>query len=362
MELENSRHTLEDLNVILGYFSIDKESFHLKPLTAGYINDTFLVSNSERPLYILQRINHNIFKNINGLMQNVSSALRELKASDYAQIKLVPTTSGEYFTQGSEGYWRLMTFISNSTTYNTTTQKKIAFEAGRIVGKFHVLLQDEKPMEYLDTIPQFHDLPLRSNEFKNALKRANASKLKIAKADIVYAQVTLLKLHGIAIDKLAVRICHNDTKLNNILFSKESDKALCLIDLDTIMKGYFFYDFGDAIRTVVNIAPEDEQDHHKITFDLDLFQSFVEGLASNPSFLTKEELKSLPLGTVFMPFIHGLRALTDYLNDNIYYKVSYENQNLDRCKSLFNFSGKALKNLTQMEAVLANCFSELQEL
>ena len=358
MELENSNYTLEELQVILGYFSIAPDSFQFKALTAGYINDTFLVTTPDRPLYILQRINHQVFKDIDGLMQNVVKALDSLKAADYAQIKLIPTKSKTDYAYALKGYWRLMTFIPNSTTFNTTSDKKIAFEAGRIIGKFHVLLQKENTSEYVDTIPKFHDLTYRSLEFNNALRDAHESKLEIAKAAIAYAQTTLQKLKAIKIDKLMIRVCHNDTKLNNILFSKDSGKALSLIDLDTLMKGYFFYDFGDAVRTIVNTAPEDEQDHSKITFKLNLLESFVKGLSSNASFLTKEELESLPLGTVFMPFIHGLRALTDYLNNNKYYKVSYENQNLDRCSSLFAFAEKALANQKAIQHVLRNHFSD----
>jgi len=359
MELENSNYTLEELQVILGYFSIAPDSFHIKVLTAGYINDTFLVSHSDKPLYILQRINHSIFEDIDGLMQNVLSALKVLKATDYAQIIMVSTTSGNYHVKAFDGYWRLMTFIPNSTTFNTTTKEYIAYEAGRIIGKFHALLQHENPMEYVDTIPNFHNLSHRSVAFKDALRDADPAKLEIANAAIKYAKSTLQKLKTIPVDKLTVRVCHNDTKLNNILFSKETNKALALIDLDTIMKGYFFYDFGDTVRTIVNTAPEDEQDHCKITFNLNLLESFVKGLSSNSSFLTKAELASLPLGTVFMPFIHGLRALTDYLNNNRYYKVSYENQNLDRCKSLFAFSEKAWANQKEIQDILANYFPEI---
>ena len=118
------------------------------------------------------------------------------------------------------------------------------------------------------------------------------------------------------------------------------------------MKGYFYFDFGDAIRTVANTAAEDEQDHDKITFERPLFEAFIKGLESNGPFLSKEEIDLLPWGAVFMPFIHGLRALTDYLNDNIYYKVSYENQNLDRCLSLFNFTNKALQEIEYMTQVV----------
>jgi Ser/Thr protein kinase RdoA (MazF antagonist) len=357
MESLKTTYTPEELQELLGCFVVEKQQFNFQPLTAGLINDTFLVCNEEKPLYVLQRINHAIFPDISGLMKNVSSALDALDANDYSEIRLLKTREGSYFTKVTSGYWRLMSFIADSTTYNTTEKEETAFEAGRVIGNFHLLLQDQNLLEYTDTIPRFHDMTLREQQFADALATADDSKLKIASDAIAFAKDTLNTLKDIQMDALQARVCHNDTKLNNILFSKETGKGLCLIDLDTIMKGYFFYDFGDAIRTVVNTAPEDEKQLELICFKEHLFSAFVAGLASNPAFLSKAELESLPMGAVFMPFIHGLRALTDYLENNRYYKVAYENQNLDRCVSLFDFSKKALDKIPFMETELKRLFS-----
>jgi len=356
MELKNSAHTSEHLRELLECFTVKNQQFSFQPLNIGLINDTFLVCSEEEPHYILQRINHDVFSDVSGLMMNISSALKALKASDYNEIQLLKTIDGSYFTQAVSGYWRLMSFIPNSTTYNTTVQKETAYEAGRVIGKFHLLLADQNLLEYTDTIPRFHDLTLRGQQFRKAISSADPLKLEHAKAYIRFAEKTLSTLHKMEPHALPSRVCHNDTKLNNILFSKYSGKGLCLIDLDTIMKGYFFYDFGDAIRTIVNTAPEDEKHLEHICFQEYLFTAFVEGLAGTPSFLSKAELKSLPMGAVFMPFIHGLRALTDYLENNRYYKVAYENQNLDRCISLFDFSKKALDKVPFMETELKRLF------
>ena len=194
----------------------------------------------------------------------------------------------------------------------------------KLLGNFICFYKNTKTDNYIDTIPRFHDLNLREEQFFAALSTASIEKKEIAKESIVFAKEVLLTLTELSKKMLPVRVCHNDTKLNNILFSKKENKALCLIDLDTLMKGHFYYDFGDAIRTIVNTAPEDEQDHTKITFENTLFEAFINGLASVHPFLNKEEIIDLHLGAIFMPFIHGLRALTDYLNNNIYYKVAYE--------------------------------------
>lgn len=340
------------LNTILECFSTNGKTFQFTPINNGFINDTYLVLDHDGPKYILQRVNHAVFKDIDGLMSNIHFALQGLQSDDYCSIQLIPTLYGKQYHNNVQGYWRLMSFINDSTTYNTTTNPKIAFEAGRIIGRFHQLLQNADSTDYVDTIPDFHSLTLRKKQFKTALSTADEPKIKIAEKTIEFAERILVKLEALDNAELSIRICHNDTKLNNILFSKELDEALCLIDLDTLMKGCFYYDFGDAVRTIVNTAPEDERELHKITFEKDLFNAFVDGLASNGPFLSKEEINTLPLGAVLMPFIHGLRALTDYLNNNIYYKVAYENQNLDRCLSLFDFTQKALDQVEYMQKVI----------
>ena len=344
-----------DLNAILAQFSVADKEYTLAPLTDGFINDTFLVRDNEVPLYILQRVNHHVFKDVSGVMNNIKHALNDLKATDYSNITLVETKAGHAFLelkQKNAGYWRMMTYIKGSTAHNTTTDPTIAFEAGRIIGRFHSLLHTADHTDYVDTIPNFHDLNLRKKQFEQALTTCTADKKGIAESPIAFTRKILSVLEKTDLSRLPFRICHNDTKLNNILFSRESDKALCLIDLDTLMKGRFLYDFGDAVRTIANTAPEDEKDHTKITFEKNLFEAFVEGLSTNVSMFSEDELRTMPWGAVLMPFLHGIRALTDYMNGNIYYKVAYENQNLDRCLSLFDFTQKALNEMSYMKTVV----------
>lgn len=345
-------HSDSELNSILEQFTVPKTQYTFQPMTSGLINDTFLVSKLDKPLYVLQRINNHVFENVEGLMINIDRALKHLKGKGYERVALIATTSGKNYVPVASSYWRVLTYISNSTTYNTTNSTKIAFEAGKIIGKFHSLLSNADLNQYSDTIYKFHSLEFRKMQFLSAVAKASSKKTTSASNAISFAQEIFKKLEVIPYEQLPQRICHNDTKLNNILFSTETQKALSLIDLDTIMAGYFHYDFGDAIRTIVNTASEDEQDHSKITFDKNLFEAFVNGLATHKGFLSENEIKALPLGVVLMPFLHGIRALTDYLNNNTYYKVTYESQNLDRCLSLFDFTKKAYKELDYMESVV----------
>ncbi|NHF58487.1 aminoglycoside phosphotransferase family protein [Flavobacteriaceae bacterium TP-CH-4] len=348
----NVTYSDKTLNILLKEFQTPRTDYRFQPLTQGFINDTFLVLSDTQPLYILQRINHEVFPNVKELMGNIQKAFEHLKHDSYRTIALVRTGSGStYFEHEVYGYWRLMTYISGTIAYDTTQDSKIAREAGRLIGTFHLLLQDVDPDDFFDTVPRFHDLHLRNQQFETSLGRARTARLNEAKNAIAFAKDTIKELLGFDRTPLPPRVCHNDTKLNNILFSKQTGEALCLIDLDTLMKGYFHYDFGDAVRTIVNTAAEDEKDHRKIAFENRLFEAFVDGLASNAPFLTKGEIKALPYGVVLMPFLHGLRALTDYLNNDTYYKVAYENQNLDRCLSLFDFTAKALREMDYMAQI-----------
>lgn len=346
---------IDYLKRILNSFKANLNRISIKEINQGYINNTFLIINDDEPAFILQQINHNTFKDIKGLQQNIVNALSILNDSEYARIRLVETHLDASFLEFNGEYWRLMSFINNSVAYNTTLKPEIAYEAGRIIGKFHQLLQRESIEDYVETIGDFHNLNTKKQEFYDAVEAANPNLKEKVISEIDFALKFLPKFEALNQMELPIRICHNDTKLNNILFSTE-DKALCLIDLDTIMKGYFHYDFGDAIRTIVNSAQEDETDYTKITFNLELFKAFMEGLSSLPKFLTDAEKNALPLATVFMPFIHGLRALTDYLNGNIYYKVSYPDQNLDRCKNLFYFSKLAFDKQERLRDIIQKTF------
>ncbi|WBU90238.1 phosphotransferase enzyme family protein [Cellulophaga omnivescoria] len=341
---------------ILSHFNVPKNSYTFKAITNGLINDTYLVIVTNKPAYVLQRINNNVFKNIAGVMQNIEQTLPLLNSDLYSSIHVIKTKKNTSYHK-EQGFWRVLSYINNSTTYNTSTDKNIAFEAGKIISEFHALLSPINATTYQDTIPDFHNLIYRNNQFFDALEKAKKERTTAAKDAIEFAEELLPDLLDFCFTELPIRVCHNDTKLNNILFSKNTNKALCLIDLDTLMKGYFYYDFGDAVRTIANTAPEDEKDLSKITFNKELFSSFVDGLSTNKNLLSKDEIASLPLGAVFMPFIHGLRTLTDYLQNDAYYKVAYPNQNLDRCVSLFNFSKKALDNVDYMNAILKKKFS-----
>lgn len=342
--------TIHEIKEILTQFSIEDGQISFEVIPHGYINDTFLISINGTPKYVLQRLNDTVFSNLGGLQSNIDKATKKLNSPNYAHLKYLSTKDQATLLYKQGNAYRLMAYIPDSRTFNTTKDEQIAYESGLIIGRFHRLLEEEDLNDYHVTLPQFHDLSFRIEEFENAKSIATDASLEKTKGLIELAVNTFNIFMPLTRQSAKLRVCHNDTKLNNILFNSNS-KALCLIDLDTIMPGYFHYDFGDAVRTIVNPSDEDEKDLSKIQFNLKLFERFVDGIIASKLKLSEKEIESLPLGVALMPFLHGLRMLTDYLNGNIYYKVSNPDQNLDRCRSLFHFTVLTLKNEDKLRAI-----------
>ena len=348
---------LKHIKFIVSQFDVSSSNMSIDTITQGYINDTYIVKINTTPKYILQRINTEVFKNVEQLHTNIALVLKKLNAENYKSLQLYKTKQHNYYYNDEGDCWRLLSYIPNSIAYNFTSNNEIAFETGRIIGCFHKLLKEESIEEYKDTLPNLNYLPFHLESFNSALETSDTTRKLIANSEIEFVLENIQPFLNFYKEDIPLRICHNDTKLNNILFSKSKNKAFCLIDLDTIMKGYFHYDFGDAVRTAVSESNEDETELSNIKFNLTLFENFIKGLTSYDVFLSKKEIKLLPIACALMPFMHGLRALTDYLNGNIYYKVSYENQNLDRCKSLFEFSTLALENKKHITEIIKKYFN-----
>ena len=341
------------LNKIISNFDVNVSNLSYKRIDTGYINDSFYVNKNGRRKYVLQKLNTNVFRRIDAIKNNINLSIDKLDNINYHKIEFLETIGESIFYNSKQEYWRLMKYVRGSYTKNNAENSKDAYEAGRIISLFHLLLKEEDPKMYIDTLDNFHNLPYRITEFEYALENSNKNLQQECIEEIIYSKKMFNTLNIFYNSELPERICHNDAKLNNILFSS-SNKGLCMIDMDTVMKGYFHYDFGDAVRTIVNSACEEEEDFSKIIFNKSLFKAFMDGLKSNGKFLSKKELELLPLSAVLMPFIHGLRALTDYLNGNIYYKVNYPKQNLVRSRSLFAFSRVALKHKDYMKEIIGN--------
>jgi len=343
----------EEIKAVLLNFPVPVDHVEIKPLSQGYINRSFVVEYNGSPDFLLQQINTRVFSNVDALMGNLAKALPYLEDAHYSGPELVHTKQGTSYLRTKKGHcWRLMTYVPNSTSFLYCQDPGTAREAGRILGIFHSLMSKARLEEFVEFLPGFHSLELRKRQFDQALDKAVKTRKFRAEKAISFAHGmtdTLLTKGDIAVPR---RVCHYDTKMSNFLFSKTEGKALCLVDLDTLMPGYFYYDFGDAIRTVVSSTVEDEKELDKITFRWDHFEAFLKGLKPHSTFLRREDIRALPYGVVLMPFLHGIRALIDFLLGDVYYQVSYPDQNLDRALSLFRFASLAEESSAKIKEVI----------
>lgn len=348
---------LQRLKFVFEQFKHDAQFESYKELASGHINDTYLIITKTKPYYVLQRINHGVFPDVPGLIENkvaisehISAKLQHLSKKKQRRriLKFFKTKDGASYYRGDEGnYWNLMQFIDKSITHMTVSSEDIAYEGGKLLGQFLTLTSDFDASTLTEVIPNFHDMSFRYRQFDEALKTASPERVENAKSSIALVNASKDEMHILQRLKesgeIKIRVTHNDTKISNVLFNKKK-KGLCLIDLDTVMPGIVHYDFGDAIRTICNTAAEDEANLDLVEFNLDYYNAYTKGfLKTMGASLTPTELKYLPLGAKTMIFIIGLRFLTDYLNGDIYFKTQYPEHNLIRAKNQF----KLLQSLSE---------------
>ena len=350
-------------------FALEGEIVSINSYGSGHINDTFLLEEKEGngvKKYILQRINHEIFKKPEELMENIEKVTSYLKGiiekrggdANRETLSLVLTRTGKaYYKDELGSYWRVYKFIEGARTYDKVDTKKDFYESAFAFGNFQNLLADFDASKLHETIPAFHDTKQRFKVFKEAVladikKRAQSVKEEI---DFVLSHEYLAnKLTDMQDNKeLPLRVTHNDTKLNNIMIDDATRKAICVIDLDTVMPGLAVNDFGDSIRFGANTADEDEPDTKKVSLDLDLFEAYVKGFTKGcKGSLTDRELDMLPYGAMVMTFECGMRFLTDYLQGDTYFKISRPQQNLDRARCQFALVKDMEEKIEQMNEII----------
>lgn len=338
---------------VLSLFGLDSRQSGLERISQGYINDTYRVNIKGHPAYILQRINAGVFPKARQVMENIERMLPFLQGTAYAALKLEPTEKGTPWLETNTGeIWRLFQYIPNSGTLDSPENAGISREAGRILGCFHQLASGA-PVEKLHTpLPRFHDLGWRTRQLEASIASGIQERVREAGPELTLSRGLIAFCRDIPISELPIRICHNDTKLSNILFDLGTKKALCLIDLDTLMPGCILYDFGDAARTLLNPLPESSRSGKGIGVNLGMFDAFVRGWRESGLPLEPAEWRWLAHGVVLMPTLHGIRALADHLSGDRYYRTAFPGQNLVRAKNLLGFAAEVRKVLPEMEAIL----------
>lgn len=340
-----------NIKEVIDLYGFEGDFAGVEIIRNGHINSTYSVgfSNSDgtQSNYLLQKINTFVFKEPEKLMQNivgVTSFLREKILSengnpDRETLTVIPTKDGKnFFYDKTGGCWRCYRYIDDTYTFNTIDNPNVFYSAGKSFGKFQNMLADY-PIETLcETIPKFHNTYSRFLDFVTAVKADEAKRADSVKAEIdfVLKRENDTKVLLDLIDKgfLPIKVTHNDTKLNNILFDCATNEGLCIIDLDTVMPGLSLYDFGDSIRFGASTASEDEKDLSKVSMSLELFKAYVDGyLSAAAKSLTKSEVENLAFSAKLMTLECGMRFLTDFLNGDKYFKTDYPLHNLDRCRT-----------------------------
>jgi len=356
--------TDKELHDIFSAFKAEGKMASARPFGSGHINDTYRVTTDAGKHYLLQRINHSVFRDVPGLIDNIVHVTDHLKQklgqmhgakSEREVLALIAAGNGLFFTKDVAGnYWRVFTFLSNTKSYDQVLTEKQAFEGGKAFGTFQALLADLDPGLLIDTIPNFHNIGFRLSNLDKAIEADTAHRLNKLASEIEFVnerrEAMMRILEAGRAGLLPERIVHNDTKFNNVLLD-EHDKAQCVIDLDTVMPGFVAYDFGDAIRTIINNAPEDEPDMKLINLNIPLFTAYTKGYVQQAAgFLTEAEVNSLIDGVLLLPYMQGVRFLTDYLNGDTYFKIHSPWHNLERARAQFQL----VKKLEEAKDTLNN--------
>ena len=342
-----------DLGSVAPRFQFQGDFVSAQPYGSGHINDTYEVifdRAGSRVRYILQRVNHTIFKDVPALMQNVVRTTRHIRskleaegadAIDRRVLTVIKTTDGQdYYVDDHGLFWRAYLFVEQARTYDVIETDRQAFEAARAFGRFQDQLSDLPPPRLHETIPDFHHTRSRFDAMVRAMEADPGGRVDSARDLIDFARQRE-PLVDVLLDltregELPERITHNDTKVNNVMIDDETSEGVCVIDLDTVMPGLALYDFGDMVRTGTNTAAEDEKDLARVRVDHNRYEALVRGyLETAGAFLIPKEKDLLVFSGKLITFEIGLRFLTDYLSGDVYFKVHREGHNLDRCRTQF---------------------------
>lgn len=366
---------IKNLFEITSKFRCHVDISSIEPYGGGHINDTYRLKNlvSNEHDYLLQRINHHVFKDVPALMENMCRVTAHLKSKLQGEINanpekevvtLVPGKDGNFFYKDTNGdFWRMCYFLKNTRTYDIVETEKQAYEGGKAFGRFQAMLSDLSAEVMHEVIPDFHHIGKRLEQLNVAVERDVCGRVSE-----VSEELGLIRDHEESMlyfqqekqaAELPKRVIHNDTKFNNVLLNL-NDEAQCVIDLDTVMSGYLAYDFGDAIRTTINTREEDEANLGLIQLNIPLFNAYTRGyLREIGKFIKDSEVRSLVKGVLLLPYMQAVRFLTDHLNGDIYFKIKFNNHNLQRVRAQLQLF-KMLNN--HAEILNATILNEMEQI
>jgi len=334
----------------------------------GHINDSYRLTNTANgcPDYILQRVNHYVFKDVELLMNNmvivtdhVAPKVRKKYPDDPHRhsLEIIPAVDGNSFFRDPDGnFWRVLRFIEDHLVFDSTTDPAIAYEGALKFGEFTKMLSDLSADNVGTIIPDFHNMKWRLTQMEEAVRANKAGRLDVVKAELDYIESRakmMLTVHELGeTGAIPLRVTHNDTKISNVLFDRDK-KGLCVIDLDTIQPGYVTSDFGDGIRTLTNTGEEDDRDLDRVTMNIELYEAFANGfLESTREILSETEKDALLYGGLLFPYMQGVRFLIDYLDGDLYYKTEYTEHNLVRTRAQLKLCQDGEAQMDHMKKII----------
>lgn len=337
-------------------FALLGDIVSMEPYGSGHINSTFLLV-TDKKRYIFQKMNSTIFKDSTALMRNISLVTEHLRAKGIETLEVVCTKDGKNFYSGEEGEYRMYAFIENTVAYDKVEDASIFMAAGKAFGEFQQQLADFDASLLSEIIANFHNTPVRFENFKRALAADALGRAKDCKEEIDFvlsrADKFTIITDVMAKGEVPLRVTHNDTKLNNILIDSLSGKARAIIDLDTVMPGSMLYDFGDSIRFGASTGAEDEKNLELVNFDISLFEAYAKGYCGAvKDSMTEAEARLMPWGAFMMTIECGMRFLTDYLEGDTYFATKYEGHNLVRCRTQFKLASQMQERIDEMTEIV----------
>lgn len=366
----NFTSTVEE---ILEAYGVGGQMADWTVLKTGHINRTYIITFNNGEKRLLQQINTTVFTKPLELMDNVvrvTDFLRKKIAEEGGDptretLKVFMTTDGKNcFVDSQNRYWRFYNFVDNAFSYNSIENDELFYRAGAAFGNFQSQLADFPIDTLFETITDFHHTYKRFLNLKAAAERNASGRKNEVEAELKFAfdreEDTKIVVDLIEKGEIPVRVTHNDTKLNNILFDSETKCPICVVDLDTVMPGSALYDFGDAIRFGASTGAEDEKDLSKISMDLNLYEKYVKGyLSTAGKSLTEKEIEFLPFSAKLLTFECGMRFLTDYIDGDVYFSTSYPEHNLDRCRTQFKLVADMEQKFEEMKRITAEAYKSI---
>ena len=348
---------------ILSKFNITERVLECFPTGNGHINSTFLAKTDTKKSYILQKINSNVFKNVDQLMNNIFLVTGYLRSNGFETLEIIKTKDDKNYFQDENDYYRLFVYVDNTICCEGVTNLEQVFNAGKAFGLLHKSLKGFDASKLDEVIPNFHNTKKRYNDLLDAIKNDCSNRVKDSKEEIdnlmKYEKDYSVVVNALANKEISLAVTHNDPKINNVLFDKTSGEIRAVIDLDTVMPGSYLYDFGDALRSLFTGEYEDSKDLSKIGVDYQIFKMYTLGyLSEMKDVLNDKEISLLAFSSFLLTIESAIRFLTDYLNGDDYFKTDYSEHNLIRARTQIKLANEIYENLPKLEEIVKECLHE----